>query len=63
MDAANILAEADRTTRKASTSSERARRAIGSARQEQRNVQRVIRTFEEAKAAIAEAAAEVLAIQ
>ena len=38
-EAARILAEADRTTRKASTSSERARRANTAAQEELVNVQ------------------------
>ena len=61
--AAAILREAERTTRKASRSSERARSAIRAAQQESVNVQRVVTTFAGAQAAIAAAAEEILAIQ
>ena len=46
--AAAILREAERTTRKASRSSERARSAISAAQQETVNVRRVVYTFTEA---------------
>ena len=61
--AAAILREAERTTRKASRSSERARSAIRAAQQETVNVRRVVITFTEAQAAITAAADEILAIQ
>ena len=61
--AAAILREAERTTRKASRSSERARSAISAAQQETVNVRRVVYTFTEAQAAITAAADEILAIQ
>ena len=50
-EATRILAEADRTTRKASTSSERAKRANTAAESELAKVHNVIQTYEEAQAA------------
>ena len=63
MDAAAILAEADRTTRKASTSSERARRQMAENREEIKSATNVVRTYEEAEAAIAAAAEEQLELE
>ena len=47
-EAARILAEADRTTRKASTSSERARRCNTAAEEELKAAYDVMHTYEEA---------------
>ena len=62
-DAARILAEADRTTRKASTSSERARRANTAAEEELVNVHQVIMTYEEAQAAFDQAMEDRLTLE
>ena len=62
-EAARILSEADRTTRKASTSSERARRASLRAEEELDNVKRVFSSYQEAQAAFDEAMEERLELE
>merc|ERR1712051_846217 len=59
----NILAEADRTTRKASTSSGRAAKALIAAQQENDNVHIVVDTFTEAQEAFDTAMEERLEIE
>ena len=63
LDAASILAEADRTSRKASTSSERAAKVNDAAKTELANVRTVIRTYEEAQAAFDEAMEERMELE
>ena len=62
-EAARILAEADRTTRKASTSSERARRCSTAAQEELKAATDVVRTYEEAQAAFDSAMEERLELE
>ena len=61
--AADILAEADRTTRKASTSSERARRQMTANQETAAEVYADVASYAEAEAAINAAAQEGLEIQ
>ena len=63
LDAASILAEADRTSRKASTSSERARRVSEAATMELDNVRNVFRTYQEAQEAFDAAMDERLQLE
>ena len=63
LDAAAILAEADRTTRKASTSSERARRTSEANVAELEEVKQTFATYEEAQAAFDAAMEERLELE
>ena len=62
-EAARILAEADRTTRKASTSSERARKASVAAANEVDQANKVVATFEEAQEAFDKAMEDRLELE
>ena len=62
-EAARILAEADRTTRKASTSSERARRCNTAAQEELKAAHDVVQTYEDAQAAFDQAMEDRLELE